>query len=164
LACFAGRTEALFLEGAMQFVQCSFLRYVDAAKNSDKVYVVGLFWEKDSNQFFVKTWWGKFSNPNPTCRSETFKNQKSAQEYFHSRLREKENKGYRQLRSYSGEEFGSIRELCEFWKAKAGLRNNVDLGIGSLEESITRPEGIEEERKAEPSADGGHNNLWKFIS
>jgi predicted DNA-binding WGR domain protein len=148
----------------MQFVQCSFLRYVDAAKNSDKVYVVGLFLEAQSNQFFVKTWWGKFSNPNPTCRSETFKALKVAHEYFNSRLREKENKGYRRLCSYNGEEFGSIRELCEFWKAKAGLRNNVDLGIGSLEEKIAMPEGIEEEEKAEPSADGGHNNLWKFIS
>jgi predicted DNA-binding WGR domain protein len=148
----------------MQFVQCSFLRFVDAAKNSDKVYVVGLFWEKDSNQFFVKTWWGKFFNPNPTCRSETFKNQKSAQEYFDSRQREKENKGYRRLQPVGEGEFGSIRALCEFWKAKAGLRTVVDLGIGSLDESIAMPEGIEEEGRAEPSADGGHNNLWKFIS
>jgi predicted DNA-binding WGR domain protein len=108
LASFARKNRSTILEGAMQFVQCSFLRYVDAAKNSDKVYVVGLFFVKDSNQFFVKTWWGKFSNPNPTCRSETFKSLKSAQEYFNSRLREKENKGYRRLRPDSGEEFGSI--------------------------------------------------------
>jgi predicted DNA-binding WGR domain protein len=148
----------------MQFVQCSFLRFVDAAKNSDKVYVVGLFLEAESNQFFVKTWWGKFSNPNPTCRSETFKAQKAAQEYFNSRLREKENKGYQQLCSYNGEEFGSIRALCEFWKAKAGLRNTVDLGIGALEEKIAVPEGIEGAETAESIADSGHNNLWKFIS
>jgi predicted DNA-binding WGR domain protein len=148
----------------MQFVQCSFLRYVDAAKNSDKVYVVGLFLEAQSNQFFVKTWWGKFSNPNPTCRSETFKNKSAAQEHFNSRVREKASKGYRRLKPDEEREFGSIRELCEFWKAKAGLRNVVDLGIGSLEEKIAMPEGIEEEGKAEPSADGGHNNLWKFIS
>jgi predicted DNA-binding WGR domain protein len=128
------------------------------------VYVVGLFLEAQSNQFFVKTWWGKFSNPNPTCRSETFKNQKSAQEHFNSRVREKTNKGYRRLQPDGEGEFGSIRELCEFWKAKAGLRNVVDLGIGSLEEKIAMPEGIEEEGKGEPSADGGHNNLWKFIS
>jgi predicted DNA-binding WGR domain protein len=147
----------------MQFVQCSFLRFVDAAKNSDKVYVVGLFIEKDSNQFFVKAWWGKFSNPNPTCQSETFKNQKSAQEYFNSRVREKENKGYHRLRSSSGEEFGSIQALCEFWKAKAGLRNTVDLGIGSLEEKIAMPEGIEGTGTAESKADSGHNNLWKFV-
>jgi predicted DNA-binding WGR domain protein len=146
----------------MQFVQCSFLRYVDAAKNSDKVYVVGLFLEAQSNQFFVKTWWGKFSNPNPTCRSETFKNQKAAQEYFQSRLREKENKGYRRLCSYNGEEFGSIRELCEFWKAKAGLRNVVDRGIGSLDESNHKLEGDHTADEDRSTADG-HNNLWKFV-
>jgi predicted DNA-binding WGR domain protein len=162
LACFAGRTKAVFLEGAMQFVQCSFLRYVDAAKNSDKVYVVGLFWEKDSNQFFVKTWWGKFSNPNPTCRSETFKNQKPAQEYFNSRLREKENKGYRRLCPESEVEFGSIRELCEFWKVKAGLRNVVDLGIGTLEEGTPRQVGDHKGDEDRSTADG-HNNLWKFV-
>jgi predicted DNA-binding WGR domain protein len=146
----------------MQFVQCSFLRYVDAAKNSDKVYVVGLFLEAESNQFFVKTWWGKFSNPNPTCRSETFKNKSAAQEYFNSRLREKENKGYRRLRSDRGEEFGSIRELCEFWKARAGLRLTVDLGIGSLEERTPRPEGNHKTDQEISTADG-HNNLWKFV-
>jgi predicted DNA-binding WGR domain protein len=162
LACFAGRTEALFLEGAMQFVQCSFLRYVDAAKNSDKVYVVGLFFEKDSNQFFVKTWWGKFSNPNPTCRSETFKNQKAAQEYFNSRLREKENKGYRRLQPDGEGEFGSIRALCEFWKAKAGLRNNVDLGIGALDERNPKPAG-DHTSDEDRSIPDGHNNLWKFV-
>jgi predicted DNA-binding WGR domain protein len=162
LASFAGRTEVLFLEGAMQFVQCSFLRFVDAVKNSDKVYVVGLFLEAESNQFFVKTWWGKFSNPNPTCRSETFKNKNAAQEYFNSRLREKENKGYRRLCSYNGEEFGSIRELCEFWKAKAGLRNVVDLGIGTLEEGTPRPEG-DHTSDEDRSIPDGHNNLWKFV-
>jgi predicted DNA-binding WGR domain protein len=162
MACFAGKTEESFLEGAMQFVQCSFLRYVDAAKNSDKVYVVGLFLEAENNQFFVKTWWGKFSNPNPTCRSETFKNQKAAQQYFDSRQREKENKGYRRLQPVGGGEFGSIRELCEFWKAKAGLWNVVDLGIGTLEERIATPEGspkADEDR----SITDGHNNLWKFV-
>jgi predicted DNA-binding WGR domain protein len=146
----------------MQFVQCSFLRYVDAAKNSDKVYVVGLFWEKDCNQFFVKTWWGKFSNPNPTCRSETFKNQKAAQEYFNSRLREKENKGYRRLQPVGEGEFGSIRELCEFWKAKAGLRNVVDLGIGTLEEKTPSPEG-DHTSDEDRNIPDGHNNLWKFV-
>ncbi len=148
----------------MQFVQCSFLRFVDAAKNSDKVYVVGLFLEAQSNQYLVKTWWGKFSNPNPTCRSETFKNKSAAQEHFHSRLREKENKGYRRLRPDSGEEFGSIRELCEFWKARAGLRNTVDLGIGALDERNPKLEGVEAEGTEQSKADGGHNNLWKFIS
>jgi predicted DNA-binding WGR domain protein len=120
--------------------------------------------EAQSNQFFVKTWWGKFSNPNPTCRSETFKSLKAAQEYFHSRLREKENKGYQRLCSYNGEEFGSIRELCEFWKAKAGLRNTVDLGIGALDERNPKLEVVEAEGTAESNADSGHNNLWKFIS
>jgi predicted DNA-binding WGR domain protein len=149
----------------MQFVQCSFLRYTNSAENSDKVYVVGLFRQQrpgEAQQFFVKCWWGKFSNPNPTCRSETFKSLNAAMAYFSSRASEKVHKGYQRLRLAGEEEFGSMQQFCEFWQKQAGFSTAIDLGLGSLEEKQVLSEGDQKPEQVR-STTSGHNDLWKFV-